>query len=194
MTPCKKELRVFYKKKRAAFFSDEPLTHATFSKKICHHAASLIPQGESTACYIPLPGEVDTKALLDSLIARNIPIALPRLTSQNFLSFHLWTPNSPLEQEAFGIWQPTENSPPITPSFFFVPLLAFGPKGTRLGYGKGYYDKTFAKISKGCNIKTIGLAFSWAFCKTLTSEDHDILLDAVVTEKEILSFSKVQTL
>ena len=43
--------------------------------------------------------------------------------------------------------------PPITnqvliPDVLFVPCLAFDNYGFRLGYGGGYYDKTFSKLKE----------------------------------------------
>ena len=47
----------------------------------------------------------------------------------------------------FNIPEPTNDNYEIIPQLFFVPCLGFDLKGFRIGYGGGFYDKTFAKLA-----------------------------------------------
>lgn len=70
---------------------------------------------------------------------------------------------------------------------FLVPGLAFDRQMNRLGRGKGYYDKALQNY-QGLRV---GVFFSEQMSEShLTTEDHDIQLDWVVTESSI--FKKVE--
>ena len=42
----------------------------------------------------------------------------------------------------------TDKSEELIPDFIITPCLAFDERGYRIGYGGGYYDKTFSKFNK----------------------------------------------
>ena len=63
-----------------------------------------------------------------------------------------------------------------------VPGVAFDCAGYRVGYGKGYYDKFLNDFDK----EKIGLAFEFQTTKELPKEDHDVVVDKVITEKRII--------
>jgi 5-formyltetrahydrofolate cyclo-ligase len=77
---------------------------------------------------------------------------------------------------------PKGSAPKCFPEIQLVPGLAFGKDGSRLGKGKGYYDRYLAKHP--C-IK-IGLCFELQLFETLPSEKHDQKMDYVVTESQLI--------
>ncbi len=186
----KQALRQEFKKKRIEFYRMQQNLYLQHSHDICEKAEGLIPneEGVIVAGYYPLPGEIKTQFLLDRLSKKNIPLALPCITETDALVFHCWEPGAELIQRAFGVWEPFASVPSLDPTHVFLPLLAYGEKGVRLGYGKGHYDKALAAVESKKKILKIGLAFSWLYSPDLRPESHDVLLDAVVTEKEIKWF------
>ena len=54
----------------------------------------------------------------------------------------------PLHVNKFGIPEPKNSKKEIIPDLVMVPLVAFDKHLNRIGYGKGYYDKSLKKISK----------------------------------------------
>ena len=68
-----------------------------------------------------------------------------------------------------------------------MPLLGFDRLGTRLGYGGGYYDRTLAVLPKRPQL--IGFAFKRQEFDHIPRLDHDVPLDAVVTEAGARYFS-----
>lgn len=54
----------------------------------------------------------------------------------------------------------------------------------RLGYGGGYYDKYLS--GKGKGMRKIGICYDFQLTDGLPSEEHDVLLDALVTDARIL--------
>ena len=132
--------------------------------------------------YWPIKGEFDAlPALFRWSEAEGVRrIGLPvinRETKQ--LRFHVWFPGCPMEEDAYGIPKPKDTEA-FEPSLLLVPCVGFGPKGTRLGYGGGFYDRTLAALSP--RPLTVGLAYGHGFIPWLEAEAHDVPLDAVLTE------------
>lgn len=69
----------------------------------------------------------------------------------------------------------------------FVPALMADKKGHRLGYGAGYYDRFLPYLKTSC-IKILPLPDK-LFIETLPSDEHDIPVNFIVTEK-IVNFIK----
>ena len=69
-----------------------------------------------------------------------------------------------------------------------VPLAAFDRAGHRIGYGAGHYDYTLAHLRKVKAIAAIGLAFAVQEVKTVPALAHDVALDYVLTEAQVLDF------
>ena len=65
-----------------------------------------------------------------------------------------------------------------------VPLVAFDKKLNRVGYGGGFYDRYIKKIKKNKKVTTIGLAYSFQEVKKIPTNNFDVKLDYVVTEKK----------
>jgi len=61
----------------------------------------------------------------------------------------------------------------------------------RLGMGKGYYDRTIAKLKTiNSKIKTIGLAFDFQESRSfLNAQKHDQTLDFIATTTKIFSLN-----
>ena len=81
----------------------------------------------------------------------------------------------------FGIEEPARGRATDVIDLAIVPLVAFdGMK--RVGHGGGYYDRFLA----GRDCPKIGLAFSAQRVSGVQTLPHDIPLDLIITEKEIL--------
>ena len=104
------------------------------------------------------------------------------------MSFKSWIFKEPLYVSKFGILEPNNLGKEIIPDLIMVPLVAFDRKLNRIGYGKGYYDRSLQKISK---IKkktiTLGIAYSFQKCATIPTNKYDFKLNYVFTEQGIIS-------
>lgn len=144
------------------------------------------------AGYWPIGTEVDVKPLLH-MLAENHEIVLP-VTSRDRLrlSFRRWTPESKMEKGPFGTRHPVgqsgDGTDPLTPDIVLVPLLAFTRSGDRLGYGGGYYDATLAALKmEKPSLRTVGIAYSGQAVSTIPTEDTDVSLDHILTEKTLIT-------
>src|SRR3546814_17560144 len=65
-----------------------------------------------------------------------------------------------MQEGAYGIQEPMGKVAP-PPDIVLVPTLGYTRQGDRIGYGKGYYDRTLAPLkAQGHSFTTIGIA--WA--------------------------------
>ena len=143
----------------------------------------LISRPEQTiGAYWPIKGEFDALPALYrwSEAAPGRRIGLPvinRDTKQ--LTFHVWYPGCPMEEDAYGIPKPKDTEA-FHPELLLVPCVGYGPGGTRLGYGGGFYDRTLAALAP--RPATAGLGYGHGYVPWLTAEPHDIALDALLNE------------
>lgn len=67
-----------------------------------------------------------------------------------------------------------------------VPGLAFSPRGGRLGYGAGYYDRYLPELKQkafehDCTLTLVGFCFDCQVCRKLPLEAHDVPMDCILT-------------
>ena len=86
--------------------------------------------------------------------------------------------------------QPKRSSPVVEPDLILVPLIAIDGSGTRLGRGKGHYDRALARLRKsGARLVGIG----WApqrLTEEIPADDWDIPLDAFASSDGIELFGR----
>ena len=102
------------------------------------------------------------------------------------MSFKSWIFKEPLYVNKFGILEPINSGKNIIPDLVMVPLAAFDNRLNRIGYGKGYYDRSLQKISKK-KIISLGIAYYFQQCKRIPVNKHDYKLDYIFTERGIIS-------
>jgi 5-formyltetrahydrofolate cyclo-ligase len=141
---------------------------------------------KAVGAYWPIKGEFDTLPALfrwaeaDEERVIGLPV-MNKATKQ--LSFHMWFPGCEMEEDAYGIPKP-KDTPAFHPTLLLVPCVGFGPKGLRLGYGGGFYDRTLATLSP--RPVTVGLAYANGYVPWLEAEPHDVPLDAVLTDEGVV--------
>ena len=140
------------------------------------------------AGYYPSYHEVDTLNFLEKASKKKFRIVLPVIKSSNIMSFKPWIFKEPLYVNKFGMLEPKNSSKNIIPDLIMVPLVAFDNHLNRIGYGKGYYDRSLKKISKiKKNAISLGIAYSFQKCKKIPINSHDFRLDYIFTEKGIIN-------
>jgi 5-formyltetrahydrofolate cyclo-ligase len=179
-SPEKSALRAVAREKRLS------LKHPDFAQSLSRHAEDLkLAPNTVVGGYHALPDEADPALLLERLVELGCHVAYPRVVGKGAaLEFHRVPDGEVLAPGAFGIHEPLDIWPRATPDILLVPLLAFDPHGHRLGYGGGFYDRTLALL----NVPAIGIAYAGQQVPALPAEDHDMRLDAVLTENGLTRF------
>lgn len=140
------------------------------------------------AGYYPSYYEVDILNFLESASKKNFRIVLPVIKSSNAMSYKSWIFKEPLYVNKFGMLEPKNSGKDIIPDLIMVPLVAFDNHLNRIGYGKGYYDRSLKKISKiKKNVISLGIAYSFQKCQKILTNKQDFKLDYVFTEKGIIN-------
>jgi len=138
--------------------------------------------------YYPSSYEVNILKFLEEASKKKFKITLPVIKSSNQMSFKTWAFKDPLYVNKFGILEPKNSKEKIIPDLIMVPLVAFDSHLNRIGYGKGYYDRSLGKISKiKKNAISLGIAYSFQRCRKIPVNNHDFKLDYIFTEKGIIN-------
>ena len=145
------------------------------------------------ALYSSFQGEVDTKPIIEYAWEHGKICYLPLLrqdkNNNKFLTFARFNKNDALITNKYGILEPkiiTEELLGKDMDLVIVPLVAFDSSCNRLGYGGGYYDRTFAfkkTLPKNTKPLLIGIAYELQKVDQLDNAEWDVPLDYVVTEK-----------
>ena len=162
------------------------------NQQIIHRiqALTVYHDAKNIACYHAMSYEVDLKLLCNSAMLRDKNIYLPALTDHSTLIFLPITLNTTFKPNRFGILEPIVNhNEALTPDQFdlmILPLLAFDQKGTRLGMGGGFYDRTLAQQELPKVL--MGVAYECQRYKGIPHDKWDIPLSMIVTNSAVEYF------
>ncbi len=147
-------------------------------------------KNKTVAGYKALTGEPAIDTFMAGFVSNAQRIALPAIRADKMV-FVQWDGegSSLMQNEPYKFLQPKALRPILQPDFILTPLVAFDLRGTRLGLGKGFYDRTLAAIKTKRAVKIVGVAFSWQCVSQLPLEKHDVKLDIVITERDIFYIS-----
>ena len=140
--------------------------------------------------FMSIRSEISTKQLNTTILKMKKKLAFPTI-EKNSETLIFKTTNSlkSFKLGKFNIPEPKDNNKEIIPQLFFVPCLGFDLKGYRIGYGGGFYDKTFEKLNKlNLLFYTVGVAYDDQKQNELPIEKFDYKLDFVLTEKQLYTF------
>jgi 5-formyltetrahydrofolate cyclo-ligase len=140
--------------------------------------------------FMSIRSEISTKQLNRTILEMKKKLAFPTIEKNlETLKFKTTNSHKNFKIGKFNIPEPTNDNNEIIPQLFFVPCLGFDLEGFRIGYGGGFYDKTFAKLKKlNLVFYTVGFAYDDQKQNKLPIEKFDYKLDFVLTEKQLYTF------
>lgn len=152
-----------------------------------------VTKSQVVAGFWPHGSEIDCRVALSDISRRGHILSLPAIERENQpLVFRQFEMGDELVAGAYGIKEPSNKAPHVTPDIILLPLLAFDKAGDRLGYGGGYYDRTVAALRQSKELIIIGIAFSGQLVRQVPRHDHDIRLDYILTEQGVLGGAKAE--
>ena len=138
--------------------------------------------GKIIGGYYPYNYEIDILNILEKFEQKKFIITLPKIKKNKQMNFFQWSTNDPLAINKFGIPEPISKIVKY-PDVLLVPLVAFDQNFNRIGYGGGFYDRYINKIRKRKKVLAIGFAYSFQKVKKIQTNNYDIKLDFIITNK-----------
>jgi len=161
---------------------------ARLEHKLAQNLTSLFAGVSVVAGYHPLGSEISPLPAMEEARAVRAIAAFPCFANPakpfRFLA------GDPLEPGPFGIMQPAKRHPAVEPDLVLVPLIAVDGSGTRLGRGKGHYDRALVRLKKN-GARLIGLG--WAMqrlTETIPADAWDIPLDGFASPDGLEIFAR----
>jgi 5-formyltetrahydrofolate cyclo-ligase len=178
MDPLSKEsLRRAALDARKAFVSTlSDADRALLERRLSERLTSLFAGVAVVGGYCPLGSEISPLAAMEEARAVGAIVAFPCFPNPakpfRFLA------GDPLEPGPFGMLQPAKRHPVVQPNLVLVPLIAIDHRGTRLGRGKGHYDRALVSLKKsGAGLIGVGWQMQ-RVADTIPADDWDVPLDA----------------
>ena len=138
--------------------------------------------------YYSHGNEVETTALLEDEAYKDKTFLLPKVVSDTELLFTRFTSLRDMTPGAFGIMEPgevREDGTIFRPDIVITPCVAVSRDGSRIGHGRGYYDRYFATLTAS-GVKKICLAYECQLTGDFHTDDTDVKMDIIITEREII--------
>jgi 5-formyltetrahydrofolate cyclo-ligase len=176
----KEDIRRFIKAQKALLTDEERMRAADAVFAALESSPAFI-MADNILLYHSLPDELSTRAFIDKWHTRK-HFFLPRVNGVNLdvLPYN----RSTLQLGAFQIEEPQgdEVSDISDIELIVVPGIAYDRRGNRVGRGKGYYDRllTSTRATK------IGVGYDFQLVDEIDAEPHDVLMDVIVTEHELI--------
>ena len=138
--------------------------------------------------YMSLPEEPPTKDLINEVRKLGRNVWLPRISGDDLL----WIKNPEnFAKGPFGIDEPVGDGVLAKEikdlGAVILPGLAVDVNGTRLGKGKGFYDRVLSQISE--DVKRIVLLFDLEFILEIPKESHDMGVHTIATPYRSIHFT-----
>lgn len=144
-------------------------------------------KAQSIGVYYPISNEVLTQSIIQEAISKGKEVYLPRVTGTE-IEFRRIVDFTNLERGSFEIMEPRKDCQVNNNlDIILVPTVGISPKGVRLGYGHGFYDRFLSKYKT----TTISIVLEKQIVKNIPKSDYDMLIDWIVTEDKIIETSKV---
>lgn len=145
----------------------------------------------SISAYLSTPDEPETRGFLRWADEQGIRVLLPISREDGLLD---WAPYDGADEEQDILGMPTPSSELLGPiaingvDLILVPAACVARDGMRLGWGRGYFDKTLGSM-EGCP-PVYAVIYDDELVDEVPVERHDMPVDGVVTPGGILTFAK----
>ena len=141
----KMALRRLGRERRQKFVAGlSPEDRGRLEHQLAQVLAPLLATSRVAGGYAPLPTEISPLQALEAAAAGGTVVAFPSFSDhQSHFRFHA---GEPVETGPWAILQPSPDSPHVFPDLVLLPLVAVDRRGTRLGQGKGHYDRVAPEL------------------------------------------------
>ena len=152
-------------------------------------------EARTIASYVAKKDEVQTVPIILRALGEGKRVIVPRSeSSPKGLRFFEIQDLDELLPGNFGVLEPPaitgrgSISVPVSESqAILVPLVAWDERGSRIGYGKGFFD---AELRSPRSSPAIGLGLETQRVERVPATERDVPLDIIVTERRVSRFPR----
>ncbi|MFC7789127.1 5-formyltetrahydrofolate cyclo-ligase [Microbacterium sp. MAHUQ-60] len=145
----------------------------------------------SISCFLSTTTEPETRIFLRDAVARGIRVLLPITRADGLLDWAVAEDVDEISEGLYGLPEPTgEVLGPIAVNdvdLMLIPAAAVDRTGTRLGWGRGYFDKTIGSMEKCPPVYAV--IYDSEVLDSLPREVHDQPVDGIVTPTQTIALS-----
>ena len=162
---------------------------ARLEHRLAQNLTSLFAGVSVVAGYHQLGSEISPLAAMEEARAVGAIVAFPCFT--NPAKRFSFVAGDPLEPGPFGLMQPARRHPRVEPDLILVPLVAIDGSGTRLGRGKGHYDRALTGLRKA-GARLIGIGWPLQrLADTIPADAWDVPLNAFASPDGVEYFGQL---
>ncbi|MEI3842792.1 MULTISPECIES: 5-formyltetrahydrofolate cyclo-ligase [Microbacterium] len=160
---------------------------------IAHQLDALVARldARSISCFLATTTEPGTQTFLRDAMARGIRVLLPITRADGLLDWAVANDSDEVGIGLYGLPEPTgEVLGPIAVNdvdLMIIPAAAVDSSGTRLGWGRGYFDKTIGSMEKCPPVYAV--VYDSEVLDEVPRELHDQPVTGVVTPTRTLVLS-----
>lgn len=143
--------------------------------------------------YVSFGSEINTREIIEKSVKEEKKIYIPRTDFKSKVMDAVEIKSIyELTESSYGILEPSKEAICIDPNkldLIVVPGVAFDRDGGRIGYGAGFYDRYFNKITKNNlnKITKLALAYDFQVIDKVPMTEKDVPVNYIITEKEFIS-------
>jgi len=198
----KKQLRKKLKSELKAIPSNKR-TESGLALAAAISAHAIWKEAKLVLAFLSMPMEIETLYIIEAALSAGKRIACPRIRADEIEFVELdqnwknWTrdawdiPEPPAEDPALGFAEIA-----ALPCLALIPGLGFDLKGSRIGWGKGYYDRFLAGMEKtrrdkgltGNTFFKLGIGYSEQLREQIPVDERDLPLDGLALGSAELNF------
>ncbi|MBD7956428.1 5-formyltetrahydrofolate cyclo-ligase [Microbacterium sp. Sa4CUA7] len=145
----------------------------------------------SISCFLSTPTEPGTRSFVNAAIERGIRVLLPVTRIDGLLDWTVATPDGDVTDGLFGLPEPVgELLGPIAVNdvdLLVIPAAAVDHRGMRLGWGRGYFDKTLGSMERCPPVYAV--IYDSELIDEVPRDVHDQPVSGVVTPTQTIVLS-----
>ena len=145
----------------------------------------------SVSCFLSTTTEPGTREFVEAAVRRGVRVLLPITRADGLLDWSVATPGGDIAEGLFGLPEPVgELLGPIAVNdvdLMIIPAAAIDRSGMRLGWGRGYFDKTIGSMERCPPVYAV--IFDSELLDRVPRDVHDQPVTGVVTPTQTITLA-----
>ncbi|MFG6443882.1 5-formyltetrahydrofolate cyclo-ligase [Microbacterium sp. P07] len=145
----------------------------------------------SLSCFLSTTTEPGTREFVEGAVSRGVRVLLPISRDDGLLDWVVASPGGDIAEGLFGLPEPVgEVLGPIAVNdvdLLVIPAAAVDRSGMRLGWGRGFFDKTIGSMERCPPVYAV--IFDSEFIDDVPRDVHDQPVSGIVTPTQTITFT-----